>query len=126
MGDMETMVKPPVKEPSITMPKIVKIISQTSEQLRGRASEIAASLLNTDLQAGPLRNALLKVKKGEMGAIKVDAERGVYSMEISLLGQPRFLTFQVSKDSLTVMLSDREKNPIQTAIQKGNQINLIE
>lgn len=126
MGDMETMVKPPVKEPSITMPKIVKIIHQTSEQLRGRASEIAATLLNTDLQAGPLRDALLKVKKGEMGAIKVDAERGVYSMEISLLGQPRFLTFQVSRDSLTVMLSDREKNPIQTAIQKGNQINLIE
>lgn len=48
----------------------------------------------------------------------------IYSMEITLKGQPRILTIQVSEKSMDIMLSDMQGNEIEYLSQQGNKIKI--
>lgn len=45
-----------------------------------------------------------------------------YSMEITLKGQPRILTIQVSGDSMDIILTDLQGNKIEHMHQEGDKI----
>jgi len=48
----------------------------------------------------------------------------VYSMEITLKGQPRILTIAVSEKSMVVTLTDLQGNELETYMQQGNKITV--
>ena len=47
-----------------------------------------------------------------------------YSMEITLKGQPRILTIQVTDKSMDIMLTDLTGNEIEYLHQEGNKIKI--
>ena len=48
----------------------------------------------------------------------------IYSMEITLKGQPRILTIRVSEGFMDIMLTDLSGNEIEYLRQEGDKISL--
>jgi len=48
----------------------------------------------------------------------------IYSMEITLKGQPRVLTIRVSEKFMDIMLTDLKGKQIEYMRQEGNRISL--
>jgi hypothetical protein len=50
----------------------------------------------------------------------------LYSMEITLKGQPRILTIGVSEKSMVITLTDLKGNEIETVLQEKGKISIAQ
>jgi hypothetical protein len=76
-----------------------------------------------------MMNEIEKKKFGEMKKTIVRTKEGdvsVYSVEVDIGGEGRTLTLEVGKNSMALMLADRDGNIIEYAKQAGNHIDYEE